>query len=71
MCGLLFHVAVHHRSRSVQGFKQGRHLEAESNVEAMEGVDYWLAQPAFLIEPKTSIPGRALPTDAELSPSSR
>ena len=43
------HLSGHNPSlKEVRAGTQGRTLEAGSDAEAMEGVPYWLAQPAFL-----------------------
>lgn len=46
-----------------QKFKQGRNLGAETEVEAMEEPEYWLAQSAF-IAPGTSTTEVALATES-------
>ena len=47
--GLLFHITVHHGRKSGQELKQGRHLEAGADAEAMEGAAYWIAFHDLLI----------------------
>jgi hypothetical protein len=56
---LYVHNVLHHKRRSGQELKQGRIPEAGAVVEAITGDAYWLAQPAFLIEPRTTSPGMA------------
>lgn len=45
-----------------QKFKQGRNLGAETEVEAMEEPEYWLAQSAFIAPQRWHWPQRAGPS---------
>jgi hypothetical protein len=58
--GSHFEIAVCHQ------LKQDRNLEAGAEAEAMEGAAYWLAlmdcSACFLIAPRDTCPGVALPT---------
>jgi hypothetical protein len=59
LCGLHFHIVIHHRRKPGQELKQDRNLEAGIDAEAIEGC--LLAYACFLIEPKTISLGTASP----------
>jgi len=46
--GFHFHIAVHHRGKSVQELKRDWNLEAGVDAEALEGAVFWLVPHGLL-----------------------